>query len=75
MEEIKVGDEYWICMTPKDKTQIPYVKKIVIKDIFTVMVTVDSQGQDWSLDVAKEDLFKTQEEALHALHETLDRAE
>ena len=74
MKEIQIGDTFWTWVTPPDRADAPLVKRIVIKDIFTVMVTVDLNGSaGWSIDVPKEKLYDTQEEAIEALQRELDK--
>lgn len=73
MEDIQVGDEYWTWLNGRNPIyDSPIVRKIKIKEVFTVMVVgdvVDSFGQ---VEVPKDELYKTQEEALEALHKILD---
>lgn len=72
MKDIKIGDEYWTWITSANDSNTPLVKKIIIKDIFTVMVVVDVQGNNWSLDVPRDKLYESSEEAVKALQEALE---
>ena len=75
MNEPKVGEEYWTWVKPNNNTAIHSVKKVVIKDIFTVMVTANVNGSGWSIDIPKVELYKTQDEALDALNKILEKEE
>jgi len=72
-KELQIGKEYWTWVKSHDSHDIPFVRKIVIKDIFTVMVTADVSGTGWSIDVPKEELYNTQEDAIEALQKELDK--
>lgn len=75
MKDVQIGDELYTWIKPKDRDDIPIVKKVKIKDIFTIMVTADVNGSGWSIDVSRDNLYKTQEEAIEALQKELDRTQ
>lgn len=75
MRELQVGDEYWTWVKPHNRNDTPFVRKIIIKDIFTVMVTADVNGTGWSIDVPKEELYESQDDAVEALQKILDKEE
>lgn len=70
MKDINVGDEFWAYVIPWNRMEAPIVKKIVIKDIHAVMVTADINGL--SIDVPKDELYSSEEEAVKALQKILD---
>ena len=75
MKDIHIGDEVWTWIRPKNREDIPIIKKIKIKDIFTIMVTADVNGSGWSIDVSRDHLYPTKEDALQALQKELDRTQ
>jgi hypothetical protein len=73
MEEIQVGDEYWTWLNGRNPIyDNPIVRKIKIKEVFTVMVVADVVDSFGQVEVPKNELYLTQEEALEALHKVLD---
>jgi hypothetical protein len=76
MEDVKVGDEYWTWLNGRNPVyDNPLVRKIKIKEVFTVMVVADVIDSFGQVEVPKKDLYQTQDEALEALHKVLDEVE
>lgn len=75
MKDVQIGDELYTWIKPKDREDMPIVKKVKVKDIFTIMVTADVNGSGWSVDVSRDNLYETQGEAMEALQKELDRTQ
>ena len=73
MEDINVGDEYWAWINGRNPVHdAPLVKKVRVTKVFGVMVVADVIDSFGQVELPKNDLYKTQEEALNALHDVLD---
>ncbi len=75
MKDVKIGEEFWTWAQPHNRKAMVSVRKVKIKDIFTIMVTAEVNGSGWYIDVARDDLYPTQEEAMQALQKELDRVQ
>lgn len=72
-EPFEVGQECWTWIFTQNRDDVPIVKKVKVKEIFTVMILVEANGN--AIEVPRTELYVSQEEALDELHKKLDGIE